>query len=164
MEYGIWSRNPCKPTWEMWKCMWYEGVWVIWGMGYKGVYCTLFMSDWWCLQRDRDLFCSAPALRVSRLPEVRICLIHATRQSNWVCWLSALGFLTPIFHWHKLKHCSWTKGCLTQEFTASSEEALNFRERYNEYRSSCIPSWFASPLHVRQTWIVQNHPSKHADS
>ena len=41
MGYGFWGQNPCKPTWEMWKCMWYEGVWVIGGMGYKRVYCTI---------------------------------------------------------------------------------------------------------------------------
>ena len=29
MGYGLWWQNPCKPTWEMEKCMGFEGVWVI---------------------------------------------------------------------------------------------------------------------------------------
>jgi len=40
MGYGLWVRNPCKPTWETEKCMGFEGVWVIWGMGYKEFDCT----------------------------------------------------------------------------------------------------------------------------
>ncbi|KAF9236089.1 hypothetical protein BU15DRAFT_64279 [Melanogaster broomeanus] len=37
MGYGLWLQIHCKPTWEIQKCMGYEGVWVIWGMGYEGV-------------------------------------------------------------------------------------------------------------------------------
>ena len=39
--WGIQEKlSPANPTWEIQKCMPYEGVWVIPGMHYKGVYCT----------------------------------------------------------------------------------------------------------------------------
>jgi hypothetical protein len=53
MGYGLWLQNYCIPTQKIQKCMGFEGVWVIWGMGYKGVDCKynrdnerMELEDW----------------------------------------------------------------------------------------------------------------------
>ena len=39
-SYGLSVRNPSILTWEIEKCMCYQGVWVKWGMGYIRVDCS----------------------------------------------------------------------------------------------------------------------------
>ena len=46
MGYGLWLQNPCIPTQEMEKAMGFEGVWVIQGIGYKGVDCSYGKGFW----------------------------------------------------------------------------------------------------------------------